>query len=194
MKRLVHLIQLAMLAVLFIISTDTVLAANVNVRPDGYLSYEGSVVNGDSDKLKKLLSVGNNRKNTLFIKSNGGSVVDAIATSNLITAFEMNVATSKECLSSCTFILFSGRNKYVKRGTRVGVHCPFYTYVSGGTSYIEAGDATYWKLYGMIRAGGMSDIKTHKFLDMTFSHKSKEMRYLTEKELKYFGFNFVESN
>ena len=199
MKRLLHSGQLAVstlllaiLTLLFTFSTNVTFAADVSVDKYGYLNYVGTIVNGDSEKVKALLSSDKEMQPILFIRSTGGNVIDAITTANLLTAFDMSVAAAKECVSACTFLLFSGKKKYVRRGTRVGIHCPSYTYASGNTSYIEAGNPTYWKLYGMIRAGGMSDIKTHKFLDMTFSHKSDEMRYLTEKELKYFGFNFVE--
>ena len=189
MKRLLHAGKLFLLSTALL--TSNVQAAEVVLGKDDYINYHGVVEEGDSDKLIKILQDNPYIMNTMLIKSEGGNVIDSIASANLITAFKLNVAAIGECLSACTFLLFSGKQSYVAEGTVVGIHSPYY-YANARYIYTEVGSPTYWKLYGMYRAGGMSSDKAIELLNLTFEHKSLNMRFLTEQELKYFGVKILK--
>ena len=196
MKRLLHSGRLFCTTLLLILTTATTTetyAGEIIIGDKGYIRYQGDVTKGDSSVLRNLISSPNYRvKRTILIMSSGGDVIDSLNSANIITAYRMNVMAAGKCTSACTFILFSGRNKFILENTEVGVHCPSY-YINGKYHYISKYSPSYWKLYGVLRAGGMNEKLTLEFLDMTFEHKSIRMRMLTEEELKYFGVEILRN-
>ena len=190
MKRLLHAGRLfctVFLLMLTTFATTKTIAGEMLVDKEGFVRYQGEITEGDSSLLRNLISSpAQVVQRTLLIMSSGGDVIDSLSSANIITAHRMNVLAAGKCTSACTFILFSGRTKLILEDTEVGVHCPSY-YMNAQYHYIPKYTPSYWKLYGMLRAGGMSEKLAVEFLDMTFEHKSTKMRILTEKELEYFG-------
>ena len=190
MKRLLHAGRLfctVLLLMLTTFATTKTIAGEMLVDREGFVRYQGEITEGDSSLLRNLISSpAHVVQRTLLIMSSGGDVIDSLSSANIITAHRMNVLAAGKCTSACTFILFSGRTKLILEGTEVGIHCPSY-YMNAQYHYIPKYTPSYWKLYGMLRAGGMSEKLAVEFLDMTFEHKSTKMRILTEKELEYFG-------
>ncbi len=196
MNRLLHAGTLFCTVILLIMSTfvsTKTVAGYMIVDDEGFVRYQGEITEGDSSLLRNLISSpAHNVQRTLLIMSSGGDVIDSLSSANIITAHRMNVLAAGQCTSACTFILFSGRTKLILENTEVGIHCPSY-YMNAQYHYIPKYSPSYWKLYGVLRAGGMSEKLAVEFLDMTFEHKSTKMRILTKKELEYFGVKILRN-
>jgi hypothetical protein len=84
------------------------------------LRLRGEVKNGDYGRLKSILQ--NGSVVGLEIRSNGGSFEEGFDIAGLVRDKGLIVYASKECDSACALIFFAAKERYINRGSKIGVH------------------------------------------------------------------------
>ncbi|AGH31941.1 hypothetical protein VPIG_00083 [Vibrio phage PWH3a-P1] len=156
---------------------------------------QGKIEKGDHFKFKQMISSApDNTKNVIFLNSNGGSLEEALLIAMELSFYNTSTVAMGDCLSACSVIFASGKDKYIPKNdlgfgegnNRVGVHAPYVT-IAGDTYSEQVGSSSWWKIYGILRGSGMSHQQVKDFLHYTYTTPSKNMTYITYKDVNVFG-------
>lgn len=102
---------------------------------DGDYSAVGTITRGTADRLEAFVSDNEKQIGRLFLHSPGGSVVDALAMSQIIRAAGIStvVPANGYCASSCPLVLAGGLHRNSGKDAWVGVHQVYSTSEVAGT-------------------------------------------------------------
>ena len=84
------------------------------------LRLRGEVTAKDYGRLKDLLQ--NSAVIGLEIRSGGGSLEAGIDIARVVRERRLAVYVSRECDSVCAFIFFAAKERFMERGSKIGVH------------------------------------------------------------------------
>ena len=84
------------------------------------LRLRGDVREGDYGRLKSALQ--NERVVGLQIRSDGGSLEEGVDIARVVRDKSLIVYASGECNSACALIFFAAKERYMDRGSKIGVH------------------------------------------------------------------------
>lgn len=84
------------------------------------LRLRGDIKDGDYTRLKSILQTGS--VVGLDISSGGGSLEDGFEIARVVRDKGLVVYASKECDSVCALIFFAGKERYLGRKCKIGVH------------------------------------------------------------------------
>lgn len=135
---------------------------------------DGDIVKGDSAKFYEVLH-NNNINGVIVLQSSGGDVSEALIMAQMISTYRMVTAVSTQCHSACSFMFMSGvGDKLLTEDAIIGTHSPHIKI--GKDIYDEKTESsTYWSLYGLMRAGGLSKEKALLFLNKTYTTPSDKV-------------------
>src|ERR1700733_15499448 len=84
------------------------------------LKLRGDVRDGDYGRLKSALQ--NGSVVGLEITSGGGSLEDGVDIARIVRDKGLVIYASRECDSACAFIFLAAKERYIGRGSKIGVH------------------------------------------------------------------------
>lgn len=166
--------------------------ATFEIDDRGVQTLEGEIDFDTTTTFSKMLHERVPMGKTLMIQSGGGLVSSALFISSIISEAKWSVIAVDFCSSACSFILFSSPDMYATEGAKIGVHAPSKPDRNGERLYAELYSDSYWRLYGTFMASGMEERKVRELLKIIYDQKTPHMRYLTEKELEYFGVKILK--
>lgn len=115
-------------AIMAVVTTTTAQAAQVTYTPredKGYVSIDGTIVEGDAAKLKRIIST--KEVTTVFLASNGGSLPEALEIGRVInvSSYRTVVLADTICASSCALIWLSGNPRFAQPRSHIGFHASY---------------------------------------------------------------------
>lgn len=100
------------------------LPAAVSVSQDGAsLLIDGAIEAGTAERFARA-AAGAPRARTVVLHSSGGRVDEAERIADLVRRRGLDTYVETVCLSACTMILLSGRDRAVSPAARIGFHAP----------------------------------------------------------------------
>jgi hypothetical protein len=155
-----------------------------------YLYMSGEFIDGDAQKLRKLVSsdVGKFVSSPIVIDSNGGNVLEALKIARLVNSSYAIIALPRKakCASSCFFILTAASKRYMEG--KVGIHRPYLPKSVADKMNIIEMESSQKDVYKR-----SSDIlKEHNvpqyLIDKMVNSASTEIYWLSDKDKKALGF------
>jgi hypothetical protein len=114
-------LKLGLLALMAFVHPATALQINrVQTDAGTVLRLRGDVKNGDYVRLKSALQ--NDSVIGLEITSGGGSLEDGLDIARVVRDRGLVVYALKECDSVCALIFLAAKERYIGRGSKIGVH------------------------------------------------------------------------
>jgi hypothetical protein len=93
------------------------------LRDGRELEFSGRISFGSAKELERFLD-GMGALKVVHLNSHGGRVLEAQRMGDLIKQRNLSTYVSGQCLSACTIIFLSGRERYISADARLGFHQP----------------------------------------------------------------------
>lgn len=135
-------------------SITVTVAANgaaVNIR--------GGIKAGLADDVEKTLKASKDVR-IVRLESLGGRVGEAAKLNRLIRARRLDTYVDRTCQSACTLIYVAGRNRFLKRGARLGFHSSSYAGIDSSRNDLQA---------SILTSSGVSDAFVKRVLETRHS-------------------------
>lgn len=172
-------------------------AADITANKTGTLSLVGTIVKGDTEKLRNVIQAQRFGLAAIVLDSPGGDVEEAIRMADLIKPLFLiaAVAPGKFCASACFFVWLAGnpRNaqsgEYVQRlakqqrpqtGGVIGLHRPYRANIGG-----VANDQN--QLMKHIQGYLEQQMLSRRLIDLMMSRPSNDIYWLTSADFDELG-------
>lgn len=142
------------------------------LRGGAEIEITGGIGSGSADVLRQVLANAPQAR-VVHLSGPGGGVAEAHAMAATIRSRGMDTYVGASCLSACTLLFISGRNRLLKSGAQLGFHQP--AFVAAGTGGLLAVDQERQLLV----AAGVPEW----FVTKAFSVRGNDIWFPTEAEL-----------
>ena len=158
------------------------------------LLIEGEIVEGDADRLHKLVVGKPGQKlSSIFyhvaLNSPGGSVVESLRMAALLAGLKVStvVPKSKACASACFFLFLAGEPREVETSGRLGLHRPFLSKEFFNSVDSEDATKSQSRLMKEVSAYLESMMVPRQLIEMMMNRPSTEVYWMTGKDIESLG-------
>ncbi|MDZ7710804.1 MAG: hypothetical protein U5K36_12625 [Roseovarius sp.] len=149
---------------------------------------EGTIADGDSDRIIKLLEEARPRPERIVLQSPGGSVTDALSLGRHLRAegIETRMLSGEYCFSACPYILAGGAARDIPDEALVGVHQHYFgeSSILPASFAVEDIQAGQGEVMIYLDAMGIDPLVMHHAL----TTPPDEIYILVPAELRDYGF------
>lgn len=143
----------------------------------------GDIVDGDTDKLERLLDQGKVESRIIMLDSPGGDLLEAMSLGRSLRYFGFTTFLHQEaeCLSACAYAFLGGEYRVALPGAAIGVH-----QFSGGLDDMK--DQSYTQSISGFVIGYLNDMGINpKVAEKAMMTPPDRMHVFSEEEVAKFG-------